>query len=384
MIMTDLKFHWFLPTNGGDGWHVVGGGHGLTAGAAGRPATIPYLGQIARSAEQLGFEAALTPTGAWCEDAWVATAMLSGLSERLKFLVAFRPGPPRPSSPRRWPDRSRTSPAAGCCSTWSPAARATSSGCTATTWTRTTGTSAAASSYIVRALWTGERSTSRAAPPVEARGPRQLPDRARRSTSAGRRRPRSKSPPSTRRLSHLGRAAGGGGREDRPRARVADKKGRKLRFGIRLHTIARDTADEAWAEADRLLDGISEDQIAGSRRACGAANRRDRSGCSSSTAAPRTTSRSTPTCGPVSAWSAAVRGRRWSARTRDRRPDRGVRRGSGSPSSSSPGIRTSKRPTGSARACCPSSTRRGLWHLPAPRRRSPGRPVRGPGPRGSS
>ena len=53
---------------------------------------MPYLGQIARSAEQLGFEAALTPTGAWCEDAWVSTAMLSQVSERLKFLVAFRPG----------------------------------------------------------------------------------------------------------------------------------------------------------------------------------------------------------------------------------------------------------------------------------------------------
>jgi len=91
--MTDqLKFHWFLPTNGGDGRQVVAGGHGVSAGAAGRPASVPYLGQIARSAEQLGFEAALTPTGAWCEDAWVSTAMISSLSERLKFLVAFRPG----------------------------------------------------------------------------------------------------------------------------------------------------------------------------------------------------------------------------------------------------------------------------------------------------
>src|ERR1700760_4644798 len=88
-----LRFHWFLPTNG-DGRDIVGGGDGVATGAAGaiRPATLPYLGQIARSAEQLGFEAALTPTGAWCEDAWISTAMLSSLSERLKFLVAFRPG----------------------------------------------------------------------------------------------------------------------------------------------------------------------------------------------------------------------------------------------------------------------------------------------------
>src|SRR3954453_18524855 len=89
--MSSLKFHWFLPTNGGDGRQVVGGGHGVSAGAAGRPASVPYLGQIARSAEQLGFEAALTPAGAWCEDAWISTAMLSAVSERLKFLVAFRP-----------------------------------------------------------------------------------------------------------------------------------------------------------------------------------------------------------------------------------------------------------------------------------------------------
>src|SRR4029453_19589743 len=90
--MSALKFHWFLPTNGGDGRQVVGGGHGVEAGEAGRPASVPYLGQIARSAEQLGFSGALTPTGAWCEDAWITTAMISSLSERLKFLVAFRPG----------------------------------------------------------------------------------------------------------------------------------------------------------------------------------------------------------------------------------------------------------------------------------------------------
>ena len=51
----------------------------LPAGVAGgaRPATLAYLGQIARAAEQLGFVGALTPTGAWCEDAWLSTAMLA-------------------------------------------------------------------------------------------------------------------------------------------------------------------------------------------------------------------------------------------------------------------------------------------------------------------
>ena len=35
-----------------------------------------------------------------------------------------------------------------------------------------------------------------------------------------------------------------------------------MRFGIRLHVITRDTAEQAWAEADRLLVGVSERDIA--------------------------------------------------------------------------------------------------------------------------
>jgi alkanesulfonate monooxygenase len=34
---------------------------------------------------------------------------------------------------------------------------------------------------------------------------------------------------------------------------AAEAAGRELRFGIRLHAIARDTGEEAWAEADRML-----------------------------------------------------------------------------------------------------------------------------------
>ena len=36
----------------------------------------------------------------------------------------------------------------------------------------------------------------------------------------------------------------------------AAKYGRTLRFGIRLHVITRDTEEEAWAEAKRLLDEV--------------------------------------------------------------------------------------------------------------------------------
>ncbi len=91
-----LHLHWYLPTNG-DSREIVGSGDdshlavGPTAGRI-RPATIDYLGEIARTAELLGFEAVLTPTGTWCEDAWITTAALSATTTRLKFLVAFRPG----------------------------------------------------------------------------------------------------------------------------------------------------------------------------------------------------------------------------------------------------------------------------------------------------
>ena len=66
-----LSVHWFLPT-AGDSRDVVGFG----PTAARREASLDYLAQVAKAAEQVGFDAVLTPTGTWCEDAWVATAAL--------------------------------------------------------------------------------------------------------------------------------------------------------------------------------------------------------------------------------------------------------------------------------------------------------------------
>jgi alkanesulfonate monooxygenase len=82
-----VHVHWFLPTTG-DSREIVG--FGPTTGR--RAPDIGYLGQVARAADQLGFEAVLTPTGTWCEDAWLTTAALSRDTRDLKFLVAFRPG----------------------------------------------------------------------------------------------------------------------------------------------------------------------------------------------------------------------------------------------------------------------------------------------------
>ena len=37
---------------------------------------------------------------------------------------------------------------------------------------------------------------------------------------------------------------------------LARAQGRRLRFGLRIHTLSRDTSDEAWQHAQWLLDGL--------------------------------------------------------------------------------------------------------------------------------
>lgn len=88
------KFFWFLPTNG-DSRSIVGGSHASSHHAVPdgyREPSRRYLAEVARAADRLGYEGVLTPTGTWCEDAWLSASALLSETERLKFLVAFRPG----------------------------------------------------------------------------------------------------------------------------------------------------------------------------------------------------------------------------------------------------------------------------------------------------
>ncbi|MFT4049937.1 MAG: LLM class flavin-dependent oxidoreductase [Solirubrobacterales bacterium] len=82
-----IKLHWFLPT-AGDSRNIAAAG----ADDHHRPASFEYLTQVARAAEENNFHAVLTPAGTWCEDAWIETSALLPRTSRLKFLVAFRPG----------------------------------------------------------------------------------------------------------------------------------------------------------------------------------------------------------------------------------------------------------------------------------------------------
>lgn len=79
-----MKVHWFIPTHG-DGRY-------LASAEGARPTTMAYLKQIAQSVDELGFEGALLPTGRSCDDAWVVAASLIPVTRRMKFLVAIRPG----------------------------------------------------------------------------------------------------------------------------------------------------------------------------------------------------------------------------------------------------------------------------------------------------
>ncbi|MEU2716695.1 LLM class flavin-dependent oxidoreductase [Streptomyces sp. NPDC007205] len=260
-----LTFHWFLPTNG-DSRHVVGGGHGTPATASGRdrPPTVAYLSQIARAAEDLGFVGALTPTGAWCEDAWLTTAMVSQNSERLKFLVAFRPGSVSPTL------------AAQMASTFqrhtggrlllnvvtggeSREQRAYGDFLDKDARYRRTGEFL----HIVRDLWDGKS--------VDLHGEHLKVEEAQLS----------RVPDPVPEVYFGGSSPAAGEVAARyadvyltwgePPAQVAEKvawirklaagHGRTPRFGIRLHVITRDTSEQAWAEAGRLLDGFDPETV---------------------------------------------------------------------------------------------------------------------------
>lgn len=255
-----LQFHWFLPTYG-DSRYLVGGGHGLPTTAAGgqRPATLGYLGQIARSAEQLGFVGALTPTGAWCEDAWLSTAMLAEVTERLKFLVAFRPGLLSPTL------------AAQMSATFQR-----HSGKRLLLNVVTGGESKEQQAFgdyldkeqryarcgefleVVRRLWTGEK-VDFDGEHVAVTGAElgRVPDPIPQLYFGG-----SSAAAGQVAAEHIDTYLTWG----EPPQQVAEKvrwirqlaaeRGRDIRFGIRLHVISRDTAQQAWAEAQRLLDAL--------------------------------------------------------------------------------------------------------------------------------
>jgi alkanesulfonate monooxygenase len=260
-----VVLHWFLPTNGDSrtdlslGNAVGAAGSRVVAGGAERAPDVDYMSQVARSAEQLGFTGALTPTSSWCEDAWVMTAALSQLTRTFKYLVAFRPGLMSPTL------------AAHMAATFQRV-----SGGRLLLNVVTGGDDVEQQRYgdhldkvsryerageflhIVRELWQGDP-VSYTGRHYDVRGAQIVPAPAWPLVYLG-----GSSAPA---LEVAARYADVYLTWGEPPEAVADKldavrarakaAGRELRFGIRLHVITRNTAGEAWAQAQRLLDGLS-------------------------------------------------------------------------------------------------------------------------------
>lgn len=76
--------HWFLPTHG-DGRY-------LGSAIGGRHVDLSYLRQVAEASDRLGYYGVLLPTGRSCEDSWVIASALLPQTKDLRFIVAVRPG----------------------------------------------------------------------------------------------------------------------------------------------------------------------------------------------------------------------------------------------------------------------------------------------------
>ncbi|MGP4054837.1 LLM class flavin-dependent oxidoreductase [Mycobacterium sp. 4D054] len=260
-----IKLHWFLPTYG-DSRLIVGGGHGTPAGAArgDRDASIDYLASIVRAAETFGFTGALIPTGAWCEDAFITAALLARETTSLAFLVAFRPGLVSPTLSaqmaatfsRHAPGRILLNVVVG-----GEAHEQRAFG----DHLDKDGRYARADEFldVVRRLWDGQTVTLdgehiRVEDATIPTLPNPLPPLYFGGSSAA-------AGPVAARHANVYLTWG-----EPPAAvaekiawirRLAAKQGRQVRFGIRLHVITRDTADEAWTQADKLIGALDEETV---------------------------------------------------------------------------------------------------------------------------
>ncbi|PZU87692.1 MAG: alkanesulfonate monooxygenase, FMNH(2)-dependent [Shinella sp.] len=91
MTKTDqpLDFLWFIPTSG-DGAYL--GSDDLS-----RPSDPGYFRELATAVDRLGYSGVLIPTGVACEESFVLAGNLAAYTEKLKFLVAIRPGTASPA-----------------------------------------------------------------------------------------------------------------------------------------------------------------------------------------------------------------------------------------------------------------------------------------------
>lgn len=259
-----MTFHWFLPTSG-DSDQV--GSATVTVGAArhDRAATVDYLGEVGRAAEESGFTAALTPVGSGCPDPWIVCSAVAQRTSKLRFLVAVRAGFALPTLVAQQAEAFQSISggrlAINIVTGGDPAEQRAYGDFLdhSTRYART-----AEYLEVLRSAWAGR--------PFDYVGEHY------RVQAGGLAGPLAEAPPvyfggaSPAAEQVAARLADVQLMWGEPPAAIADRvarirglaagHGRALRTGIRLHVIARETAGEAWAEADRLLAGMDTDRIA--------------------------------------------------------------------------------------------------------------------------
>jgi alkanesulfonate monooxygenase len=255
-----IHVHWFLPT-AGDSREIVG--FGPTVGR--RSPDIDYLSQVARAADQLGYEAVLTPTGTWCEDAWLTTAALIRETPNLKFLVAFRPGLITPTlAAQQASTFQRISGGRLLLNivTGGDAVEQRRFG----DWLSHDQRYERTAEFItvLRGAWSGKPFDFQGRHFEIAGGTTVRPPDPTPEIFFGGASPAAEGVAAEHADVYLtwGETPGQvAERIDRMRG-LASAAGRSLQFGIRLHVISRDRASDAWAVTERMLEAMSDDVIA--------------------------------------------------------------------------------------------------------------------------
>uniref|UniRef100_UPI000830B0C1 LLM class flavin-dependent oxidoreductase n=1 Tax=Rhodococcoides corynebacterioides TaxID=53972 RepID=UPI000830B0C1 len=286
------RIFWFLPT-AGDGRSIVGASHASShrvEPAGFRRPSLRYLTEVAQAADRLDYEGVLTPTGTWCEDAWLTTAALLQATRRLKFLVAFRPGLTPPTlAAQQAATLQRFSEGRVLFNivTGGDDAEQRRFG----DWVDHDRRYARTDEFLdlVHRIWTEESVDHdgefyRVEDARVSEAPDPLPEfwfggssdpalavAAKRVQTTSWGEPLAAGGASNPALAVAAKRvqtyltwgeppAAAKAKIERVRA-LADAEGRKLTYGIRLHTISRDTSEEAWGVAQRLLDELPDDAV---------------------------------------------------------------------------------------------------------------------------
>ncbi len=84
-----LNIYWFIPTFGDSRY--------IGSKESSRVTDLDYIKQLGVATDTLGYDGVLIPTGRLCEDPWIVATSLLSITQKLKFLVALRPGLLQPS-----------------------------------------------------------------------------------------------------------------------------------------------------------------------------------------------------------------------------------------------------------------------------------------------